>query len=317
MNRLTTVFLAMVTFTAGTGFGQSTREQIAELNSARSRRGSASTAWQRAAIASKLRKPINVDLERSEAKEAFPWWASKAGVSLVINWNALENEGIDPGTPLTLRVNGLPSGQALTLLMQQLEIDGVRLRHTITPWYVRVLTKEQVDRKTILHIYDIRDLLQRVPNFTEVPRFDLDQALARSSSGGRGGGRRSSGGRSGGNSEAGLFGDNAFEDEDEMPLTELNRAEELAQLIRDTIEPSIWQANGGQFSSIRYHRGHLIINAPAYVHEHIGVPVTKRAYRAIHQRSRARRSTTTRKFPVRRRRSHGATSRRVSGIDPG
>jgi len=57
--------------------------------------------------------------------------------------------------------------------------------------------------------------------------------------------------------------------------------------IRETIEPEIWQQLGGQHASIKFFNGRLIVKAPRYVHEQIGIPaaggrsIGGRSYRAV------------------------------------
>ena len=57
----------------------------------------------------------------------------------------------------------------------------------------------------------------------------------------------------------------------------MERGEELAKLIRTTIEPDIWSEGGGPAEcSVTYHDGMLIVRAPQYVQNQIGTPVTVR-----------------------------------------
>ncbi len=50
------------------------------------------------------------------------------------------------------------------------------------------------------------------------------------------------------------------------------KANELVQLIVETVTPSIWVQNGGK-GTIRFFNGNLIVTAPRSVHEAIGGPV--------------------------------------------
>jgi hypothetical protein len=59
------------------------------------------------------------------------------------------------------------------------------------------------------------------------------------------------------------------------------RAQEIVNLIIDTIEPNAWAQTGGDWATIRYHDGSLIVNAPDYIHRqingypHVPPPKTK------------------------------------------
>ncbi len=131
------------------------------------------------------------------------------------------------------------------------------------------MTKRQANMRPVLRVYDVSDMVMRIPNFTNAPRLDLNEALSNTNSGG-------SGGTGGGGGSSGLFTDED-ETEEDVPTKQEN-GEDLADLIRNTIEPEIWQANGGAYASVRYYDGRLIVNAPMYVHQQIGIPQV-RAYR--------------------------------------
>lgn len=212
----------------------------------------------------------SVVIEDASAREAFKWWASTTGVSLVLNWNAMENEGVDPEVPVTLRMARVPAFRVLELLMQSVGASAqVDMVYDVEPGYVHVMTKMQANRMPVTAVFDVSDLLMEVPNFTDAPQFDLREALSN-----EGGGSGSGGG---GGSQS-IFSD---EDEDRQnEPTKTERGEQLAQLVRDSIEPLVWQENGGG-ATVKYLRGMLIVRAPKYVIRQIGVPVRSNGVPAI------------------------------------
>ena len=52
-------------------------------------------------------------------------------------------------------------------------------------------------------------------------------------------------------------------------MTRTDRAQALVDVITSTIQPEIWQANGGT-AAIRFFNGSLIVTAPRSVHEALG-----------------------------------------------
>jgi hypothetical protein len=80
----------------------------------------------------------------------------------------------------------------------------------------------------------------------------------------------------------GLFGQTPGSPGSAAPAAEqvkspAERGEELAKLIRTTIEPDIWSESGAATEcSVKYHEGMLIVRAPQYVQNQIGTPVTVR-----------------------------------------
>ncbi|MBI1375284.1 MAG: hypothetical protein GC159_21405 [Phycisphaera sp.] len=190
-------------------------------------------------------------LEDITAKEAFEWLQVAGQVPIVVNWNSLAALGIDEHSRVRLITQGLTVGRALQVLTQQLSVDGELIIEP-TPWYVEVMTKEQANRRPVTLVYPIGDMLHEIPRFDDAPEFDL---AAISSGGGSGGGGQSP------------FSESSSEDKGK---SKAEHAQEIANLIRDTIEPDIWRQNGGLAGSIAVYRESLVIRAPAYVHRQIG-----------------------------------------------
>ncbi len=201
-----------------------------------------------------------VFFDQTPARDVFNWWSTVTDIPLVIDWNAMELDGIDPEQGITLNLKTVPAKLLMDVIMRQASPE-VDLIYEVTPWYVQVMTKRQANRNPVLLVYDVSDMVMTVPNFTNAPRMDLNDALSNTSSGGSGGGGSSSS----------LFGEDN-EDEDDLP-TKGERGLDIADMIRRTIEPEIWQENGGFYASARYYDGRLIVNAPMYVHQQIGMPV--------------------------------------------
>lgn len=275
--------LALVGLVGLPTFGQSHRERIdqltATLSSAVDNDNSVYTSTDsvqsvRATPRQLMRETLtNVDYDEMPAKLALEVWSNRTGVPLVVNWAALEAEGIDPDSPVTLKLRSIPAEQVLGLIVSQMHPDPLgddELIVDIEQWFVRIETKQQALRRSTTRMYFIGDLLMTIPNFDNAPGFDLNEALSNTNSGGSNGG----GGGSSGSSP--LFGDSA-DQQREPVLSEQEKAEVIMNVIREGIEPDIWRENGGEYASIRYFRGMLIVKAPDYVHEQIGVPVSSSA----------------------------------------
>jgi len=253
----------------------------------------------------------NIDLNEVPAKLALEMWSLQTDVPLVINWAAFENEGIDPDAPITLRLQRVPAEQALRLIIRQMHPDPIgddRLIVQVEEWYVQVMTRGEALQNSVTQMYFIGDMLMDIPDF-EGPEFDLNQALSNTNSGGSG---NSGGGNSGGGGGNDFF--NEDDQNNEPQLTREEKAEAIAQIIRDTIESDIWVENGGEYASIRYYRGMLIVKAPAYVQEQIGVPTSGTRET---QRSSARRSDSSRRDSTARRDSSSRNANRPRSTSGG
>lgn len=219
----------------------------------------------RATPAQLMRETLTtVNLDAVPGKLALEIWSNQTNVPLVVNWNSLEAQGVDPNAPVTLNLGKVPAEAVLSLIIQQVHPDPTdydELLLDVQQWYVRVMTKEDALKRSTTKLYFIGDLLMDIPNFDNAPGFDLNDALSNTSTGGSN--------RSGGNGESELFKIDD-ENDDKQSLTKEEKAERIAQMIRDTIEPDIWRENGGRYGSVRYYRGMLIVKAPEFVHQQIG-----------------------------------------------
>jgi hypothetical protein len=53
-------------------------------------------------------------------------------------------------------------------------------------------------------------------------------------------------------------------------VTEFERAQQIVNIITETIEPEAWEVNGGSYATIRYYQGTLIVRAPDFIQRQIG-----------------------------------------------
>ena len=177
-----------------------------------------------------------------------------------------ELEGVDSGKPITLSLRNAPANIVLDIILE-LASEEFKLYHYETQWYVQILTRQQILKKTQTRMYDVRDLLVQIPNYrNRAPKMGLSEALSNTSSVG------GSSNNSAGGSSTSLFEDSDTDTSDTKRPTQKDRALELMDLIRNTIETDIWIANGGYYSSITFFNGMLVVKAPEFVHRQIGSP---------------------------------------------
>lgn len=194
-------------------------------------------------------KPVEV--ENRPLRQAVQWWSDTTGVPIVVDWDAVERQNVNLEQTVTLKLPEAPVLQVLRMILREGSPDTPMIAQ-VTPAYVEVMTKAQANRKRVTKLYDVRDLVF----FT--PTFDA----------GRPRGLRSMT-RPGGGS---LYNDRGA-NRSSPELSRDDRGQNLAQLIRDMVEPEVWAENGGE-STIRFFNGHLLIHSPLYVHEQIGTSVS-------------------------------------------
>ena len=297
MRKFVMTFCLLLTFCiAGQAFGQttSTKDRLV-----------ARPATVKVPIARKLQLPIqNIRLENVPVKQAFEWWSGVTNIPLVVHWSQMEQYGLERDTPVSLKLKAAPAGVTLKLIMDMFSQEEP-LVVEVTDWFVQVMTRDRANRKTIRKIYNVGDLIMSIPNFDSAPNLDLTAALSNSSSSG--------GGANASSSSSTIFASNDKDESDS--LTRDERGENIADIIRETIEPDIWIANGGSHSSVKYLNGMLIVNAPYYVHQQIGPTYDRSVDSATRKKTNSFKSNVGGPIdgfqPIGRYRSNG-----VSGINP-
>lgn len=240
--------------------GQTLEQRIEDMNRREARAAERAQAEADAAapdlrINERLATSINFEVSEMRARDALERWSAAAQVPLAIDWGSMEFQGVDAKQPVVVELEAVPAEVVLLVLMDSMseEIDFVAEAHD---WGVQLRTRPEANEDVATRVYDVRDLLADVPDFTDAPSLSLTDALSNTNSGGGGSG-------------GGIFDIEEHSDED-RPLTRRERGELLIQLVRDTIEPDLWIEHGGEFSKIRYRDGKMIVRAPLYVHLQIG-----------------------------------------------
>jgi len=204
-----------------------------------------------------LREPLRakLDFDGIEFGDVIGFMREISGVNIVVKWKALEMAGIDKSTPVTVKLSGVTFEKALRVILD--DVGGVTpLSHVLDEGVITISTKEDLSTLTVTRVYDIRDLIVRVPNFT-APRIDLEEV-------GQNAGNNAGGGGGGG----GLFGnDNEGDNENEENIP--TRGEIIANiisLVQETIAPDSWRPTG-DIGSIRELQGQLVVTQTAENHQ--------------------------------------------------
>ena len=242
--------LALIMGPAAQAESLSTRIAKVRRQQASKQRFTAARADQTTVAASRLlRGPARS--EQVSARASIEWLANISGLTIVVNWDRLAEEGIDADQEVTLLTGGTTVEKSLEIVLSQIAVADP-LMWEVTPWYIQIVTKQQALQKPVVVVYTIGDLLMKVPRFEGAPQFDLQSITSGGDAGGGGGG--------------GLF---QGEGDEASALPRAERAEQIADVIRDSIESDIWRKNGGIHGNITFWRNSLIVRAPAYVHQQI------------------------------------------------
>jgi uncharacterized membrane protein YgcG len=221
---------------------------------------------------------ISVQFDQTPARDAIKYLQTVLGITIIGRYSDdRAGVGIDPETPITIDVTDKPALSVLELVLEQCSAEGDQCTWQIREGFVEVGTKERLatsDRNNIRY-YSIRDLLFEPPMFDNAPTLDLDAALQQGQQGGGGGGGGGGGfggggggGVSGGGGGGGSIIGEPGGEVDRIP--EAERAQQIIDIITETVEPESWDINGGDWATIRYYQGTLIIRAPDFIQRQIG-----------------------------------------------
>ena len=265
---------------ASTATAQSLSDRIDHVMQQRTR-AQANNQSKSTLLSTLLYTDVSVQFNQTPLRDAMKYIETVLGVNMVVRYNDDRNSdgsGLDPEAPITLTTENTPAINVIELMLAQ-QGDSDPSTWQLREGYIEIGTKERLSAPNAREIryYPIRDLLFEPPNFENAPELDLDEALNQAQNnggGGSGGGGGFGGGGGGGGSGGGgggssgsIFGESG---DDPERITETEKAQQVIDLITETIEPDAWDTAGGEYASIRYYQGTLIIRAPDYIHRQIG-----------------------------------------------
>ena len=224
-------------------------------------------------LQSLLYEKLTVNFDQTPARDVFDYLATTLGVNLIARYSDdTIAHGIDPETPISLSVEDMHALQVLELALEQCAtVEGCtwQLRND----FIEVGTKERLSTRSAREVrtYPIDELVFAPTRFNNAPSVGINHLYPNYP--GYGGyahpysGRLSGGSGGYGSGYGGSVGPTTPAPAADQRKTQ--RAQEIVNLITDTIEPMAWTVNGGDWATIRYRDGSLIINAPDYIHRQI------------------------------------------------
>ncbi len=217
-------------------------------------------------VSQELQQPVPIEFQANQFSNVIEYLRNTTGVDFFVNWSVLEAIGVERDSPITLKLSNVPAEQALRLVLQQVGSEFDPVDYSIIEGVVHISTERDLKKTTDIRVYDIRDLLVQVPNFTDAPEFDLTEALSETAAGGGGGGASQ------------IFSDEEEED-DELPTRE-ELIQQITLLIQDTVgNPDDWLVGDSSLSELN---GNLIVRTTASNHRNIiGLLSQLRETRAI------------------------------------
>ena len=164
------------------------------------------------------------------------------GANIFVNWRALEGAGIDKTAQVSARLRDVKFSKALNTILADVGGGTVKLAYTIDEGVITISTEEDLSKNVVVRVYDIRDLIINIPDFTNAPDFNITSNNSSSSGSGGGGG---GGGQS-------LFGGSSSgQTTTTNQPTRQDLVDSIIKLIEDTVATDTWKDNGGTVGSLR------------------------------------------------------------------
>ncbi|MDP7288402.1 MAG: hypothetical protein QGH94_10455 [Phycisphaerae bacterium] len=205
-----------------------------------------------------------LDFEDMELSQVFQFLRDVSGANIHVKWRALALESVEPATTVNVHLSAVTFRKALNTILEDVATGGepgvgeTGLGYVIDEGVITISTKADLGKQTVVRVYDIRDMIVRVPMF-EGPR------LGRST---KGAGDESSDSTglfdpsAGGGAETGTGLEGDLKSRSEI-ITEIKT------LITDTVDRNSWRDAGGEAGAISEIGGQLVITQTIENHDSI------------------------------------------------
>ena len=237
----------------------------------------ASAAGESAADAA-LREKLQREIERLsftdiDFKDVVQFLREYSDANIHVNWRALQAAGIEQTTKVSVDVRKITVKRALDLILR--DVSGAaagadaELRYVINGGVLTISTKADLAREPIRRVYDIRDLLVPIPDFSG-PRIELAEASQESLNVGRSS-----------SSTSGIFEDDtttAGGKDEEEEITKEKLTEDFISLVKNAIDRDSWgDAEGGGAGAgfIQVLNGQLVVTQTAENHQALSELIEK------------------------------------------
>lgn len=192
----------------------------------------------------------NAAFEETTFEEFIEWLERTTQANVVVRWKLLEDEGVERDCPIELKRKDIPLRDLLPLVFAQVteKLPEVELAARADGNTLMITTRQDIQTKNIVRVYDVQDLLAVAPNFRGM-QVDLS------------GGARST------VRDTGRAGGAQGDDDPREKLDPL--VKKLIDAITTHVQPLSWKVNGGK-GTIRYFKGRLVVNNNIEVHQLLG-----------------------------------------------
>jgi bla regulator protein BlaR1 len=130
--------------------------RIRENNDAAARQAAKADAAMEASLQRRLPE---VNFQRAALSDVIDFLRDVSGADIQVNWRALEAAGIERKAPVTVRLRNVQFSTALTRILDDATGGAVKLGYETEDGVLVIATAEELNKNTVINVYDIRDLL--------------------------------------------------------------------------------------------------------------------------------------------------------------
>jgi beta-lactamase regulating signal transducer with metallopeptidase domain len=126
------------------------------------------------------KKVPEINLQEVPLDEAIARLREISGANIFVNWKAIERAGVDRTKTISVRLYNIKFAKALDIILQSASGPErkARLEYTIDEGVITISTPEDLSKNVLTRVYDIRDLIQVIPNFDDAPDLRLRSSQA-------------------------------------------------------------------------------------------------------------------------------------------
>jgi len=202
----------------------------------------------------------DVQLNDQPLEQALQWLASTMSVNVHIQWNLLQNAGVNRDTIINCKVKGLSVERVLRLVFD--EIDG-GISYAVQDGVLLISTPEQLRKHLKTEVYDVRELIAMTEMNAAAQKRRAQAATAKERTDNAATQIEPRVAAEGANSVYSGKSAVAQTADDEFPASR-----RVVELVTKMVSPDTWDVNGGT-ASIEEFNGVLVIRQYDMVHQQV------------------------------------------------
>lgn len=179
-------------------------------------------------------------------------------LNIDVDWASLDAMSVQRDKAITLNLTNVSIRTVLDKVCEKISPGtdiSQRIGWAVNDGVLTIAAEEALRKNTQLVIYDIRDLLIEVPQYANVPQFDLSSVLSSSGQGGSG--------------QSPFQNTNQQNQQTDFGRNRDARIDQIIQLIQENVDSEGWKDLGGTTGSVQRLDGSLIIVNTAKNHQAI------------------------------------------------